>query len=157
MVTLHSLGVMDVMFDVLPSEGGIVSKQCDNLRLLLDRLIERCSATRDETRPPDRHFLPTADGVFSNGHFTFTFAAMGNLLGGINADSSGFDTELNEEGRSKVPAAAALFYLESLNGLCSVLAGRQVAGKAADPTLLCLSLSLVELLVVEFVDLVFCH
>lgn len=67
-------------------ESGAMSKQFDNLRVLLDRLNKPSSAMRDVTRPLDRP-LSTADGVFAKGQLTITCAVMNTPLKGLNVNA----------------------------------------------------------------------
>lgn len=108
------------------------------------------------TRPLDR-LLSTAEGESIRKGSPLIFVGIDTLLKGISVDVSELDADLNEHGRSKVLAAAAILYPEALNGLFSVLEGQQAAGRAADPIPPCLPLKVIEWSVVEFVSLLSRH
>ena len=156
MVVYHFLYTVNFTFDALQVDSGIVSKQYDNLRRLLEELQGHCSASRDES---DSLNVPVSfnGSSVSKGQFSVTIAGMEQLLQGIDVDAAELDAELNQQERSSVLAACAILYLEALCGIAVVLQGRQSAGRESAPIPPCLPLKLIKTSQVDFVSLVSSH
>jgi hypothetical protein len=156
MLIFHFLKEVNITFQVLQVESGVVSKQYDNLRKLLDQLQHHCNAERDEERSLESP-LSFSGGIVSQGQFSVTAAGISALLQGIGVQAAERAAQLDHTGMRRVLAASAVLYLESMNGLVKVIAGRQAAGHVSSAVPPCLPLELINTSVLDFVSLVTNH
>jgi hypothetical protein len=126
---------VNITFEALQVESSIVSKQYDNLRRLLVELQQQCSAERDESLSLDVPCSMFFDSM-SKGQFQVNFDGMHHLIQGIDVDAAELYTALDPESKKCAIVACATLYLHSMNGMVTVLGGRQAAGRESQPPLL---------------------
>jgi hypothetical protein len=76
------------------------------------------------------------------------------LIQGIDVDAAELYTALDPEPKKCSIVACATLYLHSMNGMVTVLGGRQAAGREAEPRPPCLPWELLDNSSVEFLSLV---
>lgn len=156
MVVYNMLKTVNITFKALQVESGIVSKQYDSLRRLLDELQKHCGAERDEARSLDTPLMFRGQTV-SQGQFSVTVAGLAALVQGIGVHTAELVAQIDQTTMNRVFAAVAVLYLESMNRLVKVIAGRQAAGHASSAVPPCLPLELIKTSVLDFVSLVSNH
>jgi hypothetical protein len=155
-VVNHFLLTANITFETLHVESSVVSKQYDNLSRLLAELQQQCSAERDESLSLDVPFSMSSDSM-SKGQVQVNFDGMHLLIQGIDVDAAELYTALDPESKKYAIVACATLYLHSMNGMVTVLGGRQAAGRESEPRPPCLPRELLDTSAVEFVSLVASH
>jgi hypothetical protein len=89
----------------------------------------------------------------SKGQVQVNFDGMHHLIQGIDVDAAELYTALDPESNMYAVVPCATLYLHSMNGIVTVLGGRQAAGREFEPRPPCLPRELLDTSAVEFVSL----
>ena len=163
MVPFNFLQAVNINFNALQVDYGVVSKQYDNLHALLDQLQMQCTTTRVEERSLD---LPLTFGSdiymgaskISMGQFFLTVNVIQQLLDGIDVDASDILRQLADvHQKNRVLLVSSVLYLEAMNGVVVVCSGRQAAGRESSSITPCLPMELIDTSVAEIFALVSSH
>ena len=144
-------------------EYGVVSKQYDNLRALLNQLHIQCTATRVKERSLDLPLVFASEismgaSEISMGQFLLTINSIQQLLNGIYVDDSEILVHLTDvHQKNPVLPVSSVLYLEAMNRVVVVCSGRQASGRKSASVPPCLPMDLIGKSVVDFVALVFSH
>lgn len=101
-----------------------------------------------------RVFSSTA---ISQGQFSVTVTSITSLVRGIGVLADEIAGQLDQTGVNRILAATSVLYLEAMNGLVKVIAGRQSAGRASSAVSPCLPLELKDTSVSDIIALVTNH
>jgi hypothetical protein len=101
------------------------------------------------------------DAWFSKGYNSmsqglFKVSVDGNnyLLQGFDVEAAEIYTSLDSESNKYIVVAYAALFLHSMNGVVTILVGRQAAGRHSEPRRPCLPTEIIETSAKEFVSLV---
>jgi hypothetical protein len=155
-VVNHFLLTVNITFESLQVESSVVSKQYDNLSRLLAELQQQCSAERDESLILDVQCSMSSYSM-SKGQFQVNFDGMHHLIQGIDVEAAELYTALDPESKRYAVVACETLYMDSMNGMVTVLGGTQAAGRESEPRPPCLPRELLDTSAVEFVSLVSSH
>ena len=154
---------VNITFNALQVESGVVSKRYDNLHALLNQLQIQCTATRVEERSLDLPLVFASEvsmgaSDISMGQFSLTVNGIHQLLNGIGVDASEILAQLTDvHQKNWVLLFRSVLYLEAMNGFVVMCSERQAAGRESASVPLCLPMDLIGTSVVEFLALVSSH
>jgi hypothetical protein len=146
----------NITFDAL-KESSIVSKQYDNLTILMKELQTHSGACRNESLDINGREIIISDNIVSLGQFSVTVDGLKALCRGIEVEAMDLESSLNENDRETAFRAAATIYLVSLNGIGKILIGRQSTRHESEAIPCVPPLSIGSMSVVSFVELVSAH
>jgi hypothetical protein len=93
----------------------------------------------------------------SKGQFQVNFDGTHHLIQGIDVEGAELYAAFDPESKKYAIVASVTLYLHSMNGMVTVLGGRQAAGRESEPRPPCLQRELLDTSAVDFVPLVASH
>lgn len=155
-VLLQWLDSVNVTFNALQVNSGVLSKQYNSLKTLLEELRVRCGATRDETADPDTP-IASAQGIARMGQFSAPIQKFHDLCLGIDVESLELVRSMNTDEIPVYLRSIAIVYFVSLTGIHRIIQGRSSSSEALDAIPPCLPLEFKDTSEIDFVHLVNDH
>ena len=163
MVAFALLQVVNITFNSLQVEYGVVSKQYNNLHALLGQLQMQCTAIRVKELSLDLPLVFASEismgaSEISMRQFSLTVNVIKHTLNGIDVDASEILVQLTDvHQKNRFLLFSSVLYLEAMNRVVILCSGRQAAGRESAYVPPCLPMDLIGTSVVDFVNLIFSH
>jgi hypothetical protein len=109
MVCDYYYSAINITFDALQREPSIVSKQCDNLAILMKELQMHSGGCLNESLDINGREI-ISDNIISMGHFSVTVDGLKAVCRGIEVEAMDLESSLNEKDRETTFRAAATIW-----------------------------------------------